>query len=207
MKTSSTDNKAANSVAPEITYGQWIGSTLEEKSGEIHTTLNIEKRQPGIAQILSYSPQNPNWRICTTAPFQDNGSVVVIESPDSRYFDLSTGNLVPIEEFWKQKKIEQPLPKKITYFIQGRGRVLSGSFENDTGQKGTFNLVNTINDPPVKADSTLTWEEFKKFAAGYLNRETIIFRGQPDNSDKLRTSFHRYQRPAAKNLVSSTLGP
>jgi hypothetical protein len=195
MNDSAIHDKTAGTATLELMYGQWVGTTLEEKTGEVRNTLNIEKRLPRVAQILTYIPQNPNWRICTTAPFQDNGDMIVIESPDVRYFDLTTGNLVPIEEFLKQNKIEEPLPKKITYQLQERGRMLIGSFENDTGQKGTFKLVNTIHDPAAKADHTLTWENFKEFVTtNYLNRETVIFRGQPDNTYKLRTSFHRCQR-------------
>ena len=189
-------HKTVNGAVSEMTYGQWVGTTKDHQTNsETRVTLNIEKRLPGVAQILSHSTEYPNWRICTTAPFKDNGDVIIIEAPDTRYFDLKTGNLVPIEEFWKQNKIEQPLPTKITYTFQKRDRVLAGQFENDTRQTGTFHLVNTVNDTATKAIDTLTWEGFKEFVGkNYLNRGSVIFRGQPNNTYKLRTSFHRCER-------------
>ncbi|HZF02056.1 MAG TPA: hypothetical protein VE344_09190 [Methylomirabilota bacterium] len=44
------ESEAKNST-PEM-YGQWIGSTFEQNS-ETRTTVNIEKRNPRVVQILS----------------------------------------------------------------------------------------------------------------------------------------------------------
>jgi hypothetical protein len=45
----------------------------------------------------------------------------------------------------------------------------------------------------------LDWNAFKAFAsARYSNSSSVVFRGQPDNRLKLRTSFHRSER---NNLV------
>ena len=56
-------------------------------------------------------------------------------------------------------------------------------------------MVNTVNDPAARADFELDWQSFKEFVAKtYLKKNSIIFRGQPDNRYKLRTSFHRRDR-------------
>jgi hypothetical protein len=74
--------------------------------------------------------------------------------------------------------------------------VLRGSSRTDTGRTATFYLTNTSTDPACKANETLTWNEFKKFVLEkYGNQKlTTLFRGQTDNSYKLRTSFHRRKR-------------
>jgi hypothetical protein len=54
----------------DLTFGQWIGSAISEKNEELRVILNIEKRSPGLAQVLSHSAGFPQFRVCTTAPFQ-----------------------------------------------------------------------------------------------------------------------------------------
>jgi hypothetical protein len=142
----------------------------------------------------------PHWRICTTATPQQEGDLVIIESPDTKYFDLNTGTLIPIEQFWKANNIQQPLPKRVVYKFEERGKDLIGSYENDVGETGTFHIVNSANDSAMAANSTFSWREFRDFVAErYINAETVIFRGQADSRHKLRTSFHRCQR---NNLLS-----
>ena len=41
----------------EIKHGQWIGDVVDQNQVRLRTMLNIEKRTPGIGQVLSYVPQ------------------------------------------------------------------------------------------------------------------------------------------------------
>jgi hypothetical protein len=133
-------------ATPDYSFGQWVGWSREEGGLETRVTVNFEKRTPGIAQILTYVPQNPGWRVSTVALIQDSQDTMVIDSPDVRMFDLQTGQLVPLGDFMAGRKIEEPLPKRTTYKISERGRVVSGAWENDLGRKGTFSIVNTTDD-------------------------------------------------------------
>jgi FRG domain len=179
----------------DYTYGQWVGWSRPENGVEGNTIVNFEKRSPGKAQILGFSPQNPAIRTSTDAVIQESNDIMVIESPNTRVFDWQNGQLIPVAQFLANQKIKIPVAKRTTYKLTGRGRITAGSWETDLGEKGIFHLENTIYDPPAKADKTLDWKEFKEFVIGnYLNRESVLFRGQPDSTYKLRTSFHRSHR-------------
>lgn len=140
----------------ELTFGQWIGSAISEKNEEMRVMLNIERRSPGLAQVLSHSARFPQFRLCTTAPFRRTGNHVVIESPDTRVFENGTGTLIPIKEYYARNKIDAPVVNRITYSIQQWGAELIGLFENDVGEKGRFHLRNTVHVPPPGRDRKKT---------------------------------------------------
>lgn len=178
-----------------LTHGQWIGSVIDNRGIEVRVTLNIEKRSPGTAQILSHSPQFLHIRTCATGKYREDGDTLIFEPHETHFFDVNTGNLIPIEQYYETNQIKEPIPKFTTFKFQSRGRILAGSFQADSGGSGKFELTNTTADPTEKADHTLDWKAFKNFVAtNYLNNPLVIFRGQPDNSHKLRTSFHRCDR-------------
>jgi hypothetical protein len=179
----------------KITHGQWIGTVVDQNKVEVRTMLNIEERTPGIAQILSYSALFPNIRTSAIIAFGQFESELVVDSPDAKFFDVNTGKLIPTEEFWRLHKINQPIPKRITYTFDRKGRIITGSFKSDLGNSGMFEVTNTVEDAPRKADHVFDWDSFKKFVTvKYLNNPQILFRGQPDSHYKLRTSFHRRGR-------------
>ncbi len=183
----------------DYTFGQWVGWSRSENGVEGKVIVNFEKRTPGRAQILGSSPQNQTVRTSTNAVVQDSGDTVVVESPDTRVFDLQTGVLVPVADFLARHKITVPIPTKTIYKITVRGRIIAGSWETDVREKGLFHIENTTHDPPLRPDHVLNWDKFKKFVIeNYLDRESVIFRGQPGNTYKLRTSFHRSHR---NNLI------
>jgi len=183
----------------DYSFGQWVGWSRPENGPEGKIIVNFEKRTPGRAQIFGYSPQNPAFRISTDAVLQESEDTIVIDSPNTRVFDPQSGQLVPVAEFFAAHKITQPIGKKTTYKMAERGRVTAGSWETDLGERGGFRLENTTYDPPLKPDYTFDWKQFKEFVvANYLDREFVLFRGQPDNTYKLRTSFHRSHR---NNLI------
>jgi hypothetical protein len=179
----------------EMKYGQWIGDVVDQNQVRLRTMLNIEKRTPGVGQVLSYVPQFPHIRTVTKIAFGQFEDETVIDSPDACFFDVNTGNLIPAEEYWKINQITQPMPKRTTYKFQSQGRVLAGTYEQDVGGSGVFELTNTVDDAARKPDHVFNWKSFKEFVAEkYLNNPQILFRGQPHNHYKLRTSFHRSNR-------------
>jgi len=182
----------------KIKYGQWIGTSnnhKEDKHVEVVAVLNIEERSPKVVQVLTHVPQYPQVRTVATIPFDDFDNELEVISPDVRFLDVNTGALTPIQDYWKAHNIKEPLPTRTLHKFTSQDRILSGTFTSDTGNSGTFKFVNTINDPPRAADRTLVWKSFKDFVAdSFLNREMVVFRGQPDNQQKLRTLFHRCGR-------------
>jgi hypothetical protein len=179
----------------ELKHGQWIGNSVDSTGVRVRVTLNIESRRPNVAQVLNHIPENPQLRTCATFTFPGFENEVAVDSPDVRFFDPNTGVMTPVGDYFKANKINQPLPKRTVYKFQTKGRQISGTYSTDTGQTGSFSLLNSIHDPPLNADHNLDWQAFKDFVAkNYLNNAFAIFRGQPDNSLKLRTSFHRCNR-------------
>ena len=196
-----TDTKQQTTTPnlPDYSSGQWVGPSAPENGPAGKIVVNFEKRTPGKAQILGYSPQDPNFRTSTETVLQESGNTIVIDSPDTRIFDLQTGLLVPVADFLAKQNITHPIPKRTIYNLTERGRVTAGSWQTDLGEKGVFRLENTTYDPPLPPDKTLRWREFKDFVMeNYLDNDSIVFRGQPDSAYKLRTSFHRANR---NNLI------
>lgn len=179
----------------DIAYGQWIGTVVDQNKVPVRAMLNIEKRSPGTGQVLSFVPQFPDIRASSTFSFGQFENEVEVVSKDIRFFDANTGNLIPVEEVWKARQIKQPIPKSTIYKFTKKGKILAGSFKTDSGQSGDFELINTVEDVARKPDHLFNWKAFKEFVADkYLNKPQILFRGQPDNRYKLRTSFHRCNR-------------
>jgi hypothetical protein len=179
---------------PEMEHGQWVGELVDNKGVKVTIVLNIEKRSTE-AQALSHVPEFPEIRTIATFPLKAFDHDIEIESTDVRFFEIGTGNLIPAEVVWRQRNILEPMPKRRTYHFDERGKRLRGKLTTDTSAAGTFDLINTTGDPAGPATHTLNWDQFKEFVtANYLSNEEVIFRGQHDNRNKLRTLFHRCDR-------------
>jgi hypothetical protein len=75
------------------------------------------------------------------------------------------------------------------------GNRLIGTWLDNIGQRGEFDLINTIAEPARSADKTLSWSEFKTFVLEKAAlKEALVYRGQSDNKLRLRTTFHRRGR-------------
>lgn len=155
----------------EIEYGQWIGNVLDDKGIEVRMMLNIEKRVPGLGQALSHVPRFREIRTCATfviPPFQDE---VVVERGDVRFFDSHTGNLVPVDDFFKTNGINQPLAKRTHFKFQKKGRILAGTLQTDTGTRAEFELTNTTQDPAPQADHILDWKRIQELRRQKLHQK------------------------------------
>jgi len=53
----------------EFEHGQWIGTAIDQNKVEVRPMLNIEKRFPGVGQVLSYVPNFPQIRSISTIAF------------------------------------------------------------------------------------------------------------------------------------------
>src|SRR5258708_340049 len=100
--------------------GQWVGSTTNNKQTDVLITLNIEKRSPQMAQILSYNPSLSIHRSCTTARPIVHGDHIVVDSPETKFFDNDTGALITSAQFLAKHNLDLPLVKRLTYDIKTR---------------------------------------------------------------------------------------
>lgn len=157
-------------------------------------TLNIEKRTPTVGQSLGHIPSVPQLRTCSTFNIPEFKDEIIIKDVDARFFDVKTGILMPVEEYMTANKLTVPIPKESAFTFQKKGKLLVGSYKNELNS-GNFELKNTMDEPACRADYTLNWKEYKNFVTeNYITSPKVIFRGQPDHSYKLRTSFHRCNR-------------
>lgn len=178
-----------------LKYGQWIGTSESSKGVSVRIMLNMEKRSSGFALVCSYSPVFPTIRTVVSIEFPEFKNEVEISLEKAYFFVEDSGELIPARDFWARHNIKDPLPTRTRYYFDQQGKVISGRFEVDTQDKGTFKLTNTIDEPAKPADHQLSWHSFKDFVGKhYTNSPSIIFRGQPDNRYKLRTLFHRCGR-------------
>lgn len=179
----------------EPTTGQWVGISEYDGGGKARVIINIEPRFPGVAQVCNHSEEIPGLRAIGIVHIPQFETEVTLENSAAAFFDPKTGHMIAAEEFWKAHGVERHIPKQTRYTFETKGRVLSGTFKTDTNKTGTFRFVNSALDPAEPADKTLDWESFKTFVGqSYLDQPQFIFRGQPDNRWKLRTTFHRSQR-------------
>jgi hypothetical protein len=179
-----------------VDHGQWVGLVKHGNGVQTLEVLNIEKRNPALAQISSVWLSDIEVRGFTVGAMQitDDGKVV-IERPDVSIFDPQKQDLVSFEEFLKQRNDHGPIPTRAIYTMRSTGRVLEGTFETDIGGTAAFELTKTSADDPIKADQTLTWKEFKSFITDqFMGNDGLVFRGQADSRYKLRTLFHRCNR-------------
>jgi hypothetical protein len=139
----------------KIEYGQWIGTSINDKKIKAVVTLNIEKRQPNLAQVLTHLPEFPSVKTVSTFQFAVVGDEMNVTEPDIRIIDTGTGVLTPIESYWKSHKSEEPLSKSSHFKFTKQGNILSGTSVTDTGISSVFDLANTVDEPPRYADPPL----------------------------------------------------
>lgn len=192
--------------ASESKHGQWIGRAQPDNGADVFLILNIEKRTPTLAEVCNHHTELTNLRTISMVRLPPFENEVTLESEAAWFFDSDSGKLIPIEEFWKAREIQTPIPKRTTYYFQEKGRRYSGRFASDIGLTGSFYLENTIKDVAHPPDHTLDWEGFKRFLAeSHPNQPDRIFRGQHDSRWKLRTVFHRLGRNNLRSYLHDDL--
>lgn len=179
----------------ETQTGQWIGESISSKGITALSVLNIERRSPTRGQILSTSLAAPQIRACSYATIHTDGQRRFGEILDERFYEHSSGQLVPIAEFWKRHGIQDPMPTSGTFEANVVGNTTIGSWKNNVGVSGTFEVTKTTNQPANPPDKLLSWEQFKEFVSQEcISSKTLLFRGQRSNQFKLRSLFHRCGR-------------
>lgn len=82
-------------------WGQWIGSIIDDKGVEVRSMLNIEKRRPGFAQVLTHIPIYREIRTIASFVVPEFENEVTIQSADVRFFDVISGALIPVEAVFR----------------------------------------------------------------------------------------------------------
>jgi hypothetical protein len=190
---------------------QWVGRQVLENGAQLLLVANVEARAPGYIQILGVRSGDGARTISVGTVVQENGRFKG-QTDNYHVFDTATGAFIPLAEQYRRTGAKDKPPSKATYNAGIQGKKIVGTFENDLGQKGGFEVWKGFTEPndnktqkPPKVIGPLTWEQFKSHISK-LNKKPgqILFRGQP-NQLPLRTSFHRCGRNNLLRYVDEEL--
>ncbi|MBA4148341.1 MAG: FRG domain-containing protein [Verrucomicrobia bacterium] len=182
--------------------GQWIGHSWLPDGTTTVVVVNIERRSNGHAQVLGLSPQH-GIRTISDAVGSFEGNKFLGKTQNYRVFDPSTDQFIALRDYTAAHNVNVPAPDEADYHAEFSSKKITGSFQNNLGQTGRFELTKSFAEAmgceqKLPAVGPLRWEEFKKEMNRFRGLEQVLFRGQHSNAYSLKTSFHRSGR---NNLV------
>jgi hypothetical protein len=184
----------------EEATGQWVGRSSLANGEPSFIMVNVEARSPQSSITVGVEPKF-QLRTLSQGSIHSDGNKSTGKTWDYNVFDPATDALVPLAVFYRQHGVEAKPPREAEYQAEFDGRKTFGTFKNDLGQEGRFELWKSFSEamtgepPPVpETKGPMTWEEFKNHVAKFRSRGRVLFRGQNSNADALRTSFHRVGR-------------
>src|SRR6185437_3299963 len=179
--------------------GQWIGA---RDGGSLVVELDdVEDAYSGIAYAVPNDRSQPAAMGSVTVP---KGKTSHSEKVTLVPLDRDTGNIMLLDDFSKRfpnlgytESVEAQWllsPKKITV-----------SWKTEKGDTGSVDLFKSEGGKPseLKARTDVTtWKRFKEYATE-LPHYRYLFRGQENNTWRLRTSFHRTGRASINKFVTT----
>ena len=162
-------------------WGQWLGNA--RGSNRAGLILNIDKDKPSEGFIHFRDSDLKLSSIAAKVKFASDGSNLVGQLSDI-YPSIRSGNTDEVIPKSAQIKIDKLLPE-----------LMEGTWCADNGQEGKFSLNRRESTTSHVISEEIEWEDFISYAIK-AKRENpkLIFRGQPDSTLPLRTSFHRTNR-------------
>ena len=190
-------------------WGQWIGKIEGDNQGQV--TLNIDRDRPfeGWIVVVENSPNNLTY--CANIVLKENGDEIRGKLSN---FTLRPYTIDPAQIVEGEKR----LPKKGTLIGAKKDNTIRGRWTTNIKTAGKFSFVHFEKYEPVPADSTKTWDEFKRWVLSQKRRNSgLIYRGHSDSAYTLQTSFHRHGRrdlfryclkdvPELTRTMSATIG-
>ena len=181
--------------------GQWFGQSVsaEPKSNSL-IVVNIEPRFPKNAILLGLEYQT-QIRTIADAIMELKGEKFVGKTFNYRIYNQNNHTIIPLAMAYNSDAAKPELPREAEYEAKFDGKKLEGTYKNNLGQTGNFQLWRTFSEatqgPPIPQSETiapLTWDEFKNQIGKFRSKGKTLFRGQHSNVYPLRTSFHRKER-------------
>lgn len=171
-------------------FGQWFGKLSgdnsadvlmsidklqEDKMGSISIIPSIDKDGiPAIARI-QFLNVNKDSVVANLDMFLGFSNTGIIYPQNNQYYQMSSSG-----RFFDGKIIDE----KGTTFLKGK-------WETDLGFKGGVELQKVKAPEANKAESIISWNDFKNAVTNKKYKYGTYFRGQNDSAYPLRTSFHR----------------
>jgi len=162
-------------------WGQWLGNATGDNKASL--ILNIDKDKPSEGFIHYYDNDLRLSSISAKIKFTIDGGKLI-------------GELNDLYPSIRSENTDEVLPKSVHIQIEKMlPELMEGTWSADNGQAGNFMLNRRESTTSHVVSETIDWEDFISYAikAKRENPE-LIFRGQPDSTLPLRTSFHRTTR-------------
>src|ERR1039458_2579997 len=181
--------------------GQWFGKSYSYESKTTSLiVVNIEPRFPQKALLvgMEYPSQT---RTLAEATIELKDETFVGKTNNFQIYDESSHAVIPLSVFCEKYQVQGEPANEAEYLGTFDGNKLAGTWKNNLGQTGTFELRRSFSEatyglslPEPKEMIPLNWEEFKRHIAGFRLKGRVLFRGQHSNKYPVRTSFHRRGR-------------
>ena len=167
-------------------WGQWCGQISGSNSGSI--ILNIDADSPNVGKILM-ADSDPN-----NTSFYADINIVREQDKFTGYIE----NFVVFAPNSSQQQLEalqDSLPTQAQISGDIDNDVLKGTWFSNNDTQGEVELISLENYTAAQSNRTMSWSEFQLWIlTEKKNNPGLIFRGQPDSSYGLKTSFHRQER-------------
>jgi hypothetical protein len=183
------------------TSGQWVGSYRGTGNGTLVVELDdIADTYAGI--VTAYNNDRSLPAVIGELSLPKNQRTVSLRIPITP-LDRTSGLWLSNAQFAEHYPgASLPLYADATFEIDSKE--IEVTFSTGNGAQGTGTLTKSRGDEPseLKAlEQVQTWEEFKRYSTA-LEPHRHLFRGQENNTWKLRTAFHRSGRASLYRFMS-----
>ena len=185
--------------------GQWIGPYIGTNSGLLVVELDdVGDHFDGFAYAYDGNPSLPS--VIATVDFVPKAEAHFSRRLTLLPIDRQTGHLLTEEAI----KVRYP-GVIIPHYADTEWRItangISIKWATDAGTAGQGTVSKGNGDKPSELAAlpdVTTWNEFKEYAS-QLRPYSSMFRGQSNNTWRLRTSFHRTGRAALPKFLTQDM--
>lgn len=177
--------------------GQWMGWVGGMNKGI--AVLNVEPpltKEPnflgGRVMFTDADDTNVNFYCIIQGTITESG--ISGELLDFYIFDYRKKALMPAKDFMRAYPgTEVPIQGEVRGALD-KGKAMIGEWKTNINTKGTFRLIKSHIEEPMRADYDIkTWSGFKEWVSENDDSK-VIYRGHKDVQYRLSTAFHRHNR-------------
>lgn len=178
-------------------WGQWLGKIGDSDSstnkGQIIISMDRDRPYHGKIQVIETrdgTPMSHNWNI-----------TFVRDETNPKFMHGTLADIVPYDNNFNFASsapagVILGSTGSLTGTFNDHEDELNGEWQTDIGTHGDFSIRKFESDTFYEADQTFTsWSEFTSWFSKFnVTKSELIFRGNDNNQDFLRTSFHKANR-------------
>lgn len=172
--------------------GQWVGEAQGSNSGDV--ILNIDRIGERYLGYLVLWDSDPGLAsIIADVELNTLGSEVQLHAINVRGLDPATGLMLRPEQQSRLYPLNTLASEINFHGTMDSSNKLVGTYKTDTDREGSVSLVRASGTCELTHVENITWIDFKARLARHVN-DGFVYRGMPNNTWGLRTSFHRTGR-------------